>query len=441
MIWFLTLNPVLQGLIATLFTYSVTALGASLVFFFSSMNKKPMDLMMGFAAGVMIAASFWSLLAPAIELSTALGGNAWFTSAVGFLLGGGFVIGSDVILSKATLIRSKGTALKRSILLTFAVTLHNIPEGLAVGVAFGSAAIGIGGATVQGAAMLALGIGLQNFPEGVCVAMPLRRDGATRLKSFFVGQASGLVEPVAGVIGAASGAVFGGALKGASGLAANVIRGGIAGAGTGLVSGFSNSAIDQYIVNGKVNWGAAVKAGVVSMFMGGAMGALGGYFKFKACPGSSVEAPKPGAPGSPAAPKPQAKTTSTSQGAPSSPLMDQAIQARDALAQQIHDQPGGKPGAVTAGYDKQGNVSAACSGGGSCAEGNVAKALNADPADVTFTSAVRPKTLLEQPICVKCQATYSPNQFPPGVQYVPGGPWSLSAPPWSLLIAAEEAGR
>ena len=201
MIWFLTLNPVLQGLIATLFTYSVTALGASLVFFFSSMNKKPMDLMMGFAAGVMIAASFWSLLAPAIELSTALGGNAWFTSAVGFLLGGGFVIGSDVILSKATLIRSKGTALKRSILLTFAVTLHNIPEGLAVGVAFGSAAIGIGGATVQGAAMLALGIGLQNFPEGVCVAMPLRRDGATRLKSFFVGQASGLVEPVAGVIG------------------------------------------------------------------------------------------------------------------------------------------------------------------------------------------------------------------------------------------------
>jgi len=201
MIWFFKLDPILQGLFATLFTYFVTALGASLVFFFKSMNQKALDLMMGFAAGVMIAASFWSLLAPAIELSTELGGNAWFTAAVGFMLGGAFVIGSDIALSKAALIRSKGTALKRSILLTSAVTLHNIPEGLAVGVAFGSAAIGIEGASVGAAAMLALGIGLQNFPEGVCVAMPLRRDGATRLKSFLIGQASGIVEPIAGVLG------------------------------------------------------------------------------------------------------------------------------------------------------------------------------------------------------------------------------------------------
>ena len=201
MIWFFKLDPMLQGLFATLFTYFVTALGASLVFFFKSMNQKALDLMMGFAAGVMIAASFWSLLAPAIELSTELGGNAWFTAAVGFMLGGAFVIGSDIALSKAALIRSKGTALKRSILLTSAVTLHNIPEGLAVGVAFGSAAIGIEGASVGAAAMLALGIGLQNFPEGVCVAMPLRRDGATRLKSFLIGQASGIVEPIAGVLG------------------------------------------------------------------------------------------------------------------------------------------------------------------------------------------------------------------------------------------------
>lgn len=201
MTWFFVLNPVLQGLLATLFTYFLTALGAGLVFFFKSMNPKALDLMMGFAAGVMIAASFWSLLAPAIELSTELGDNAWFTSAMGFMLGGAFVVGSDLLLSKAVLIQSGGSALKRSILLTCAVTLHNIPEGLAVGVAFGSAAIGIGGTSFQSAAMLALGIGLQNFPEGVCVAMPLRRDGATRLKSFLVGQASGAVEPFAGVLG------------------------------------------------------------------------------------------------------------------------------------------------------------------------------------------------------------------------------------------------
>lgn len=201
MTWFFELNPVLQGFLATLFTYFVTALGAGLVFFFKSINQKVLDMMMGFAAGVMIAASFWSLLAPAIELSTELGGNAWLTSAVGFMLGGTFVIGSDIVLSKAALIKSNGAAIKRSILLTTAVTLHNIPEGLAVGVAFGSAAIGIEGASIQGAIMLALGIGLQNFPEGVCVAMPLRRDGTTRLKSFLIGQASGVVEPIAGVLG------------------------------------------------------------------------------------------------------------------------------------------------------------------------------------------------------------------------------------------------
>jgi len=201
MTWFFELNPILQGLSATLFTYFITALGAGLVFFFKSMNQKVLDLMMGFAAGVMIAASFWSLLAPAIELSTELGGNAWFPAAVGFMFGGAFVIGSDMALSKAALVQSHGTALKRSILLTLAVTLHNIPEGIAVGVAFGSAAIGIEGTSLQGAVMLALGIGLQNFPEGVCVAMPLRRDGASRLKSFVIGQASGAVEPVAGVLG------------------------------------------------------------------------------------------------------------------------------------------------------------------------------------------------------------------------------------------------
>lgn len=197
----MSLNPVTQGLFATLYTYFLTALGAGLVFFFKSMNQKVLDLMLGFAAGVMIAASFWSLLAPAIELSAELGGSAWFTAFVGFMLGGILIIGSDIALSKAALIQSRGTAFKRSVLLTSAVTLHNIPEGLAVGVAFGSAAIGAEGASVFGAVMLAFGIGLQNFPEGVCVAMPLRREGYSRKKSFMIGQASGIVEPAAGVLG------------------------------------------------------------------------------------------------------------------------------------------------------------------------------------------------------------------------------------------------
>jgi len=201
MIWFSGLHPVLQGLLATLFTYMVTALGASIVFFFKKMNTKLLDAMMGFAAGVMIAASFWSLLSPAIELSIELGKNAWLTAAIGFLAGGIFVIGSDIMLSRASFIKDSGSSLKRSILLIAAVTFHNIPEGLAVGVAFGCVSLGIEGTSMLSAMMLAIGIGLQNFPEGVCVAMPLRREGASRFKSFFIGQASGIVEPIAGVLG------------------------------------------------------------------------------------------------------------------------------------------------------------------------------------------------------------------------------------------------
>lgn len=199
--WFVRLHPVWQGLLATMFTYSVTMLGASLVFFFKSVNQKLLDVMMGFAAGVMIAASYWSLLNPAIELSGELGKHPVFHVAVGFVCGGAFLMLSDIVLNRGKVYREKGAGWLRCVLLTTAVTLHNIPEGLAVGVAFGSAALSYGGTSLVGAVMLAVGIGIQNFPEGTCVAMPLRREGVSRLKSFLVGQFSGLVEPIAGVIG------------------------------------------------------------------------------------------------------------------------------------------------------------------------------------------------------------------------------------------------
>lgn len=199
--YFIHLDPIYQGLWATLFTYGVTALGASLVFFVQSVNQKIMDIMMGFAAGVMIAASYWSLLNPAIELSEQLGRNPVLPAASGFICGGIFIILSDVLLAGKKCYSEKGEGWIRCILLTTAVTMHNIPEGLAVGVAFGSVAIEGVGTSLIGAVMLAVGIGIQNFPEGTCVAMPLRREGMTRWKSFLIGQFSGMVEPVAGVLG------------------------------------------------------------------------------------------------------------------------------------------------------------------------------------------------------------------------------------------------
>lgn len=199
---FASLHPVIQGLLATLFTYAVTAAGASLVFFFKKINQILIDSMLGFSAGVMIAASFWSLLSPAEELSIQLGYKAWLVNAAGFAAGGVFVMVSDILLSKAEKFREADSSFKRSLMLAAAVTAHNIPEGLAVGVAFGSVAAG--GATLTGAVMLAVGIGLQNFPEGLCVSMPLYLSGKSKMKSFLAGQASGLVEPVAGVLGAMS---------------------------------------------------------------------------------------------------------------------------------------------------------------------------------------------------------------------------------------------
>lgn len=207
---FQDLSPMLQALLATGFTWAVTAVGASVVFFTKEISQRILDTMLGFAAGVMIAASYWSLLSPAIRMAEDGSVPAWIPAAVGFLLGGIFLASVDKILPhlhlNMPLEAAEGlqTTWQRSILLVLAITLHNIPEGLAVGVAFGAAAADIPSATLAGAIALALGIGIQNFPEGLAVAMPLRREGMAPLRSFWYGQASALVEPVAGVLGAAA---------------------------------------------------------------------------------------------------------------------------------------------------------------------------------------------------------------------------------------------
>jgi len=202
-------HPAMQALIATLFTWGVTALGAAIVFFFKKFNQKVLDAMMGFAAGVMIAASFWSLLAPAIQMSEELDiAPNWMPAAVGFLSGGIFLAIMDKILPhlhpSLALNEAEGikTNWRRSILLVLAITLHNIPEGLAIGVAFGAAGLDLPAASFGAAVALAIGIGLQNFPEGTAVSVPLRREGMSRRNSFFYGQLSGVVEPIAGVLGA-----------------------------------------------------------------------------------------------------------------------------------------------------------------------------------------------------------------------------------------------
>jgi ZIP family zinc transporter len=202
--WFSELNPVIQALIATTFTWGVTALGALVVCFFKTMNGKFLNTILGFSAGVMIAASFWSLLAPAIELSEELDYVVWLLPMLGFIVGGLFVLLSDTFLDKVLKEKvnsSKAASLKRSILLVSAITIHNIPEGMAVGVAFGGLASGIEGMTVIGATMLAIGIGIQNFPEGAAVSLPLRNEGFSRFKSFMIGQASALVEPISAILG------------------------------------------------------------------------------------------------------------------------------------------------------------------------------------------------------------------------------------------------
>ena len=209
--FFVQLNPISQALIATTFTWLVTALGAATVFFFKGVNRKLLSGMLGFAAGVMIAASYWSLLSPAIQMAEETSNvPVWFPAALGFLAGGAFLRSIDFVLphlhpgfpeSEAEGVPTKW---RRSILLVLAITLHNLPEGLAVGVAFGAVAANLSSATLAGAVALAIGIGIQNFPEGVAVAVPLHAEGMSKIKSFLYGQSSALVEPVAGVIGAAA---------------------------------------------------------------------------------------------------------------------------------------------------------------------------------------------------------------------------------------------
>ncbi len=208
--WFKALHPVAQALMATLFTWGLTALGASLVFLTRSVGRRTLDFMLAFAGGVMIAASFWSLLAPAIAMAEDQGQIAWIPAAVGFLLGGAFIRLIDRFLPHLHLgfptDQAEGikTSWRRSILLVMAITLHNIPEGLAVGVAFGALVHGGEQASLAAACTLALGIGIQNFPEGTAVSVPLRREGLGRLKAFWYGQLSGMVEPISGVLGAAA---------------------------------------------------------------------------------------------------------------------------------------------------------------------------------------------------------------------------------------------
>ena len=198
---FVNLNPIIQAFIATLFTWFVTLLGSAIVFFFKKINKTFMDGMLGFAAGIMIAAAFFSLLSPAIEMANNLEINVVTIISIGFILGGLLLFVGDKVFDSLNK-KENNIFNKRTIMLILSITLHNIPEGLAVGVAFGSIAYGLDGATIGSAWILALGIGLQNFPEGCAVSLPLLREGLSRKKAFFWGQLSGIVEPISGVIGA-----------------------------------------------------------------------------------------------------------------------------------------------------------------------------------------------------------------------------------------------
>jgi ZIP family zinc transporter len=208
--WFISLHPTWQALLAGLFTWGITALGAASVFWTSRVPRKLLDAMLGFSGGVMLAASFWSLLAPAIEIARQGRGPAWLPPVVGFVAGGAVLWAFDRALPHLHLgfpleeAEGPRTSLRRAVLLVTAITLHNIPEGLAVGVAFGGIIAGTESTSLAAAVALAIGIGLQNFPEGLAVSLPLRGEGLSRWKCFWYGQLSAAVEPVAAVMGAAA---------------------------------------------------------------------------------------------------------------------------------------------------------------------------------------------------------------------------------------------
>lgn len=200
--WYMNLNYPHQALIAALFTWGITSLGAAVVFLFKKVNKNTMDAMLGLSAGVMLAATFWSLLSPALEMAENLKLISWLIVSLGVLSGGLLLFCGDKIFDRITKKKTNSHSIKRSLMLIFSITLHNIPEGMAIGVAFGSVFYNLEGATLAAAVMLAIGIGIQNFPEGSAVSLPLRREGMSPQKAFFFGMLSGIVEPISAVIGA-----------------------------------------------------------------------------------------------------------------------------------------------------------------------------------------------------------------------------------------------
>ena len=202
--WFINLAFPLQAFIATIFTFSITSLGAAVVFLFRKINKSFMDAMLGFSAGVMIAASFFSLLSPAVEMAKKLNLTGWVVTSIGVILGGILLFVGDKVFDIIETNKkvSTNSGFKRCLMLVTSITIHNIPEGLAIGVAFGSLAYNLDGATIEAAWMLAIGIGIQNFPEGMSISLPLRREGLSRKKAFLFGVLSGVVEPIASVVGA-----------------------------------------------------------------------------------------------------------------------------------------------------------------------------------------------------------------------------------------------
>ena len=201
--WFINISPVWQALIAGIFTWSITLFGAAIVFFFKKVRKSIMDALLGFSAGVMVAASFWSLLSPAIDMANKLNMITWLVAFIGFFSGGLLLFLGDKFYTLSSQKKEiDGNRKKRCLMLIFSIVLHNIPEGLVLGFAFGAAAYHFTGSTILSAITLTIGIGLQNFPEGSAVSLPLRREGVSRGKAFFYGQLSGIVEPIAAVIGA-----------------------------------------------------------------------------------------------------------------------------------------------------------------------------------------------------------------------------------------------